>query len=137
VVRVAAGKKARKNRKTGNQTGKKVMRSPRSGAECPTGAHPKNTGGKKGRSGPKPYPFKVLSKELVDDPVTQAAIRDILADPDHRHFAVTLKLMAGYAEGLPEQEITIKGETARTKLADLLAGISARKKAKRDPEQAD
>jgi hypothetical protein len=30
------------------------MVSPINGAECPTGAHPGNTGGKKGRSGPKP-----------------------------------------------------------------------------------
>jgi hypothetical protein len=35
-----------------------TMRSPRSGAVVRTGAHPANTGGKKGRSGRKPDAFK-------------------------------------------------------------------------------
>ncbi len=50
-------------RKTGNKTGKQItMTSPRSGATVPTGAHPKNTGGKKGRSGRKPDAFRRLLK---------------------------------------------------------------------------
>lgn len=54
-------------RKTGTQNRKGTMRSPRSGAVCPTGAHPGNTGGKPGRSGRKPDEFKELLAGIRDE----------------------------------------------------------------------
>jgi hypothetical protein len=60
--------------------------SPRSGYRLPLGRHPGNTGGKKGRSGPKPSAVRQLMREgladrvplllaLIDDPKTSAADR--------------------------------------------------------------
>lgn len=40
--------------------------SPRNGYRLPLGAHPKNTGGKKGRSGRKPDAFKRALEEVRD-----------------------------------------------------------------------
>ena len=55
-------------KKTGDKTGKAtVMRSPRNGASCPTGAHPGNTGGKKGRSGRRPDAFRELLATIRDE----------------------------------------------------------------------
>ena len=41
-----------------------MMTSPKSGATIPTGAHPGNTGGKKGRSGRRPYAFALFAHSL-------------------------------------------------------------------------
>lgn len=81
------------------------MRSPRSGAEIPTGAHPKNTGGKKGRSGRKPQAFKTFASSLATDPEFQASIKSaaILGD------MAAIKLVVQYAEGLPAQPVEHSG----------------------------
>jgi hypothetical protein len=57
--------------KTGKKTGTGAltMRSPRSGAEVPTGAHPGNTGGKRGRSGRVPSIVRELALESFADRV--------------------------------------------------------------------
>lgn len=53
--------------KTGLKSGIKTAKSPKGGAELPLGAHPGNTGGKKGRSGRKPQDFVQWCKDLLAD----------------------------------------------------------------------
>lgn len=53
--------------KTGEGTG--YMVSPVTGARCPTGAHPGNTGGKKGRSGRRPDRIRQLALLGVEEGV--------------------------------------------------------------------
>lgn len=54
--------------KTGAKTGHRagVMVSPLTGAECPTGAHPGNTGGKPGRSGRPPSIVREACRQAFD-----------------------------------------------------------------------
>ena len=62
-------KPAAKGRKTGTITrnGQTYMVSPISGAECPTGAHPGNTGGKPGRSGRPPNELREAFRNVLPD----------------------------------------------------------------------
>lgn len=87
------------------KTGKKTrsMRSPRSGAECPTGAHARNTGGKKGRSGRKSKAFLQRCLEATEDPLLWAASA-------RKHPLGLLELSAGYAHGKPAQSVAVAGE---------------------------
>jgi hypothetical protein len=52
--------------KTGIKTGIVTATSPKGGARLPLGAHPGNTGGKKGRSGRKPSEVVALARSLTD-----------------------------------------------------------------------
>ncbi len=63
-----------------------TARSPLNGAEIPLGAHPRNTGGKKGRSGRPPSAIRErcvgsfeervsILEEIIDDPKSRAADR--------------------------------------------------------------
>lgn len=85
--------------KTAGSAGMAV--SPLNGAAIPLGAHPGNTGGKKGRSGRKPQKFKDFCNDLANDPEFLEGIRrDALAgDKDAR------KLVVEYAMGKPTQTI--------------------------------
>src|SRR5580704_8845020 len=51
------------------KTAIKTAKSPRSGSEIPLGAHPGNTGGKKGRSGRKPIAFVQECSRIADEQV--------------------------------------------------------------------
>lgn len=87
------------------KTAKKTARSPRNGAEIPLGAHPGNTGGKKGRSGRRPDVIAQLARTLLDK---------------HR----LLEIVAGIARGDIEEEwFDQEGEThsGPTKNSDRLA----------------
>ncbi|MHB1864363.1 MAG: terminase small subunit [Gemmatimonadaceae bacterium] len=67
---ISEGVGGRQTRITGKKTGKQaVMRSPRSGAEVPTGAHSSNTGGKPGRSGRPPSAIRELLRGSFADRV--------------------------------------------------------------------
>jgi hypothetical protein len=57
----------------------------------PVGAHPGNTGGKKGRSGRKPDEFKKLCMRLASRGQTVKAVRSILKDDKHPAFMGALK----------------------------------------------
>jgi hypothetical protein len=58
---------AKQDPKTGTKTGPaRTMRSPKSGAVVPTGAHPGNTGGKPGRSGRRPFAITLAAQTIVD-----------------------------------------------------------------------
>lgn len=76
------------------------MQSPRSGATVPTGAHAKNTGGKKGRSGRKPMAFKLLAKDILSDMKTQNQLRIAAQSPKASGYATLILGLAKYSEGL-------------------------------------
>lgn len=95
------------------------MRSPRSGAECPTGAHPQNTGGKKGRSGPKPMWWKEFCRQTISDPEVQRTIQEAAKDPSTPGWASLIRTLAEYAEGVPEP-LQLSPEERRARIAELL-----------------
>lgn len=71
--------------------------SPNGGARLPLGAHPGNTGGKKGRSGRPPNAFKAFCRELASSPEYQEAIKRAATDDKHDNFAAAAKLVASLA----------------------------------------
>ena len=92
------------------KTGKKrTMRSPRSGAEVPTGAHPKNTGGKKGRSGRPPGTWAEFMRQLRADPKVQAAVKEAATDHTSPGFRSAVKLLADYDDAKPAEKRQIVG----------------------------
>lgn len=103
------------HQKTGEKTGavpkapSQEMRSPLTGARCPTGRHPGNTGGKKGRSGRPPNELRAFLAALRSDPAVQAALRAALLDHTSRGFGVALRILAAYDEDKPAQKQQIVG----------------------------
>jgi hypothetical protein len=77
------------------------MRSPLNGAATPSGAHPRNTGGKKGRSGRPPVAFKHFLAQLRQDPKVQRQLQLALLDRESRHYAAALKVLTDYDDQLP------------------------------------
>ena len=116
-------------RKTAKKTasGKKAPPSPKSGVSLPVGNHPGNSGGKKGRSGRKPHAWKEFCAKTLEDKGTREAIEGALKDSHTPGYPALLKTIAGYAEGLPEQTVNIKGESPREQILDELARLAARK----------
>jgi hypothetical protein len=86
------------------------MRSPLNGAETPTGAHPGNTGGKKGRSGRKPDAFKAFMRSLVSHDDVADALRTVLANPGHPGFVSAFKMAAEFGYGRASQAVQLTGE---------------------------
>jgi hypothetical protein len=100
--------------KTGKKSG--TMRSPRSGAEVPTGAHPGNTGGKKGRSGRKPFAFRMLARTILEDRKTQAELRRAARDRSTPGYGTVIRLLRDSAE---DKEGVISLETVGRYLEQL------------------
>ena len=119
-------------KKTGTKTG--TMISPKSGAVCPTGAHPGNTGGKKGRSGRKPDAYKQFMRDVVNSPTARKAVETVINDPKHQHFASVWRHLVEQTEGKPVQPIGGEGggpipislEAATDDLLGQLARIATR-----------
>lgn len=84
--------------KTATKTAKP---SPRSGVALPVGAHPGNTGGKKGRSGRNPDVFKQFLARLKGDKKFHAALKSAATDPESRGFSSALKVITDYDESKP------------------------------------
>ena len=95
--------------KTAVKTGKP---SPRSGHALPVGAHPGNTGGKKGRSGRKPLEFKQMCRALASSRDVETTAKAILADAEHPQWAGTFKAVAAYGYGVPKQHVKVDGKMA-------------------------
>jgi hypothetical protein len=87
--------------KTGNKSGVKEMVSPRSGARCPTGAHPGNTGGKKGRSGRKPVDFVEWCRSILNDPTVRAVAEARAKSGDLK----VVDLAAKYSQAEPPKQL--------------------------------
>lgn len=92
------------------KTAERTAVSPRNGARIPVGAHPGNTGGKKGRSGRKPQAFRVFAASVATDPEFQQALKTAALDPDHPNHANAVKQILAYSEGLPRQVVEQTGE---------------------------
>lgn len=100
--------------KTGSETGKQThMTSPKSGATIPTGAHPANTGGKKGRSGRKPEKWRQWAAEAVNSPACRKACEEILQNPEHPGFHKVLAILGPHGHGTPNQPFEDGTDTPR------------------------
>lgn len=93
--------------KTATKTAKP---SPRSGVSLPVGAHPGNTGGKKGRSGRKPAPFKELLARLRQSPELAQSLEMAVKDHECRAFPAALKLLTEYDDEKPVEKKQLQGE---------------------------
>jgi len=96
---------------TANKTAIKTAKpSGRSGVSLPVGAHPGNTGGKKGRSGKKPNSFKQFLASLRTDPVALAALERAAKDETLKSFSNVWKLASEYDPDKPGQKHEITGK---------------------------
>jgi hypothetical protein len=68
--------------------------------------NPGNSGGKKGRSGRLPEEYRMHCRELVDSPKARAAVKRILADDTHQHFASLYRYLGDRGYGKAEQPLT-------------------------------
>jgi hypothetical protein len=91
------------------KTAAKTARSPLNGAEIPLGAHPGNTGGKKGRSGRRSQKLSLFLAELREKPDFHAAIEDAALNPESKNFGMALKLVAEYDNDKPAEKRQIVG----------------------------
>jgi len=85
--------------------------SGRNGNVLPVGAHPKNTGGKKGRSGRKPDWLKRWCDDLLADPKCKSQVKAILQDKDHPAFKAMWSAVADRAAGKPTQAVTVGADS--------------------------
>lgn len=122
----AAKKKTAK--KTGKAGGAKVAVSPRNGAQMPTGAHPGNTGGKKGRSGRPTAAFKNAIQMVRDDPKLIKAIELAAFNPESKGFSSALKVITDYDPEKPAQRIMVDSGRLKAMSDDELAAIVAGKR---------
>lgn len=92
----------------GDKTAEKYAKpSGRNGNRLPLGAHPGNTGGKKGRSGRKPNEFKDFLAKARQNPKVQKALLTALKDPESRGFSSALKVLTDYDEQKPGQKVDV------------------------------
>lgn len=92
------------------KTAIKTVRSPRSGAEIPVGAHAKNTGGKKGRSGRKPDAWKSRLREIVSSDVVLDELEQVLADSRHPAYVGAIKYATEHGFGKATETVEISGK---------------------------
>jgi sarcosine oxidase gamma subunit len=84
--------------------------SPINGNRLPVGAHPGNTGGKKGRSGRKPDEFKAMMRAMVSHAQAAEALQNILRDASHPQFVQAYRMAAEFGYGKAQQHIEHTGE---------------------------
>lgn len=99
------------------------MVSPRSGSEIPTGAHPGNTGGKKGRSGRKPNEFKALMQELASSPDAEKTLRAIIKDKKHPKAIEAIKHVTEHGYGKARQPLELEADDSLAALILQAAGV--------------
>ena len=96
--------------KTAKYTAKTAKPSPRNGNRLPLGAHPGNTGGKKGRSGRKPDAFKdFVRAEIRDNPASRLALIAASKDATGRNFTSAWKVATDYDDEKPAEKQQIVG----------------------------
>jgi hypothetical protein len=91
------------------KTATKTATSPLSGGVIPLGAHPGNTGGKKGRSGRKPGPFKAMLAKIRESPELASSLERAIKDYESRSFAAALKVVTDYDDDKPAEKHAIVG----------------------------
>jgi len=92
--------------------------SGRNGNRLPLGAHPLNTGGKKGRSGRISTKLGLFLKELRESEDFHEVLRKVAMNPRSRNFPTVLKLLQAYDTERPAdrretsgtQEVTVRFE---------------------------
>lgn len=94
--------------KRANTAGKTAGR-PKPGRPFAKGADARRGAGKKGRSGRKSLAWKALCRDLLHDTRAQDELRKAVRDRSTHGYAQLLKLLAGYAAGLPVQTVRIGG----------------------------
>lgn len=87
--------------------------------KSPLGNHlipgnPGNSGGKKGRSGRPSNAFRAFCEGILSDPATQEAIRIAAQNPKLAAFPGTVRFLAAYAHGQPQQTVTHEGSVTLT-----------------------
>jgi hypothetical protein len=95
---------------TQKTAGKTATPSPLTGKALPVGAHPGNTGGKKGRSGRKPDEFKAFMRSLVSHEDASSALHSVLVNPKHPHWVQAFKMAAEFGYGRASQPLEHTGE---------------------------
>lgn len=90
---------------SGKKSGPK--RDPKTGRV--SGGNPGNSGGKPGRSGRKPDSFKALCREILEDEEVQAELRKAAKERATAGYGGVMKMLASYAEGMPEQSVKHSG----------------------------
>lgn len=93
--------------KTATKTAKP---SPRSGVRLPLGAHPGNTGGKKGRSGRKPEAFTSFLTKLRQNPALHQALERAVTDETSPGFRSALKVLTDYDTEKPAEKKELSGK---------------------------
>jgi len=84
--------------------------APNGKGRLPLGAHPWNTGGKKGRSGRKPNAFKEMCRLLASSDLVWQSVQLILMNPNHPSFNGALKWASENGYGKPAQKIDVRGD---------------------------
>lgn len=84
--------------------------SPRSGVSLPLGAHPGNTGGKKGRSGRRPEAFKDFLARLRQSPGLHLALERAAQDETCQGFKSALKVLSDYDDDKPAEKKVLSGK---------------------------
>lgn len=67
--------------------------------------NPGNSGGKKGRSGPKPEWYREYCRGMITAPATRKAVKAILANPNHPHFPGIYKTVVEQGFGKAAQPV--------------------------------
>lgn len=114
-------------RKTASKSAPRLAPAPpQGGARLPLGAHSKNTGGKKGRSGRPPLAFKRFARALYDDPEVQREIARVLKNHREKHFAAVLRALLPLVATTEDAQILAK---AASKTGLRIEVVPARKPA--------
>lgn len=116
------GDQAADETKTATKTG---TPSPINGVALPVGAHPGNTGGKKGRSGRPPMAFKKFLAELRQNPKVQGELRRTLTDRTSKHYAAALRVLVDYDDDLPANA-QLSAEERAARVAQLIERAAER-----------
>ncbi len=73
----------------------------------PIGAHPRNTGGKPGRSGRKPKVFTEFSNELLSDPALHARLASMATEGSDADVLRLVHTLARYVVSTPKQAVDV------------------------------
>jgi predicted RNA-binding protein YlqC (UPF0109 family) len=100
--------------------------SPRSGVSLPVGAHPGNTGGRKGRSGRPPNAFRAVLAAIRDDPSIQDALKQAAGDATSRNFGAAWRVLVDYDDEKPAKRLELASPLTDEERAQKIKAILAK-----------
>jgi len=112
------------------KTGKKSLN------KCLIPGNPGNSGGKKGRSGRKPLLWKEHCRDILTDEDVRKHMLAAARTPKLSGYAPLIKMLASYADGLPDQTIILEHESPIEELLSELDIIAARQRAAKNTRKA-